>query len=461
MLSHHVFQLLTAAAIASAPLAAGASSPENALRAPMPAAWSYTPAAEQTLPTDDAWWKAFSDPTLDSLLTLGENNNFDLAMAARRVEEARQAVRTARAAYFPTVQATAGWRRERSGGVTDGGYSLGANASWEIDLFGRVRSSVRQSKAALEATRAQRTAAMVSLCAEIATTYFDLRTAQTQMKLAEEHIGREKHVVDITQARHDAGLESSLDVAQALTVLYSIEATVPQLDTQIAADINALATLCGLYAADIAPLLENGAAVQPDCRRIVAAGVPAELLRRRPDVVEAEASVAEAAASLGLARKQYLPVLALTGSIGTEAARPSGLFGHGSLTWSVAPTLSWTVFDGLAREAGVASAREEMEARIDNYNATVHNAVQEVENALTAYSNDMRRIAILEQAVEQSGIALERSLDRYKQGLSAFINVVDAQMSYIEYTNSIVSARGDALVALATLYRALGGGNTD
>ncbi|MDE6453816.1 MAG: efflux transporter outer membrane subunit [Muribaculaceae bacterium] len=452
---------MTAAAIASAPLAAGASSPENALRAPMPAAWSYTPAAEQTLPTDDAWWKAFSDPTLDSLLTLGENNNFDLAMAARRVEEARQAVRTARAAYFPTVQATARWRRERSGGVTDGGYSLGANASWEIDLFGRVRSSVRQSKAALEATRAQRTAAMISLCAEIATTYFDLRTAQTQMKLAEEHIGREKHVVDITQARHDAGLESSLDVAQARTVLYSIEATVPQLNTQIAADINALATLCGLYAADIAPLLENGAAVQPDCRRIVAAGVPAELLRRRPDVVEAEASVAEAAASLGLARKQYLPVLALTGSIGTEAARPSGLFGHGSLTWSLAPTLSWTVFDGLAREAGVASAREEMEARIDNYNATVHNAVQEVENALTAYSNDMRRIAILEQAVEQSGIALERSLDRYKQGLSAFINVVDAQMSYIEYTNSIVSARGDALVALATLYRALGGGNTD
>lgn len=128
------------------------------------------------------------------------------------------------------------------------------------------------------------------------------------------------------------------------------------------------------------------------------------------------------------------------------------------MTWSVAPTLSWTVFDGLARRAGVASARDEMEAQIANYNATVLNAVQEVENALSTYTNDMRRISTLSDVVEQSRISLELSVDQYKQGLSPFTNVVDAQMNYLEYTNSLLSARGDALVALATLYRALGGG---
>ncbi|MDE6498258.1 MAG: efflux transporter outer membrane subunit [Muribaculaceae bacterium] len=428
------------------------------LQRAMPESWSYSAAVEQTMPSLDGWWSDFHDPALDSLISMGENNNFDLAMAARRVEQAQQAVRSARAGYYPSVNATAGWQRARSGGATDGGYSLGLQATWEPDIFGKVRAKVKQSGHSYNATKAEYTGAMVSVCAQIASTYFDLRTAQQQLRVATDHIASQKHVVDITVARHEAGLASALDVAQARTVLYSTEASLPLLDTQIKNDINTLATLCGVYAAEIAPLLEAGTGEQPDCNRIIATGVPAELLRRRPDIVEAESQVAAAAAALGIARKDYLPTLSITGAVGTAAATPGLLFGNGSFTWSVAPTLSWTVFDGMARRAGVVSAREAMEEQVANYNATVHTAVQEVENAITTYVNDLKRISTLAEVVEQSHKSLELSVDQYKQGLSAFTNVVDAQMNFLEYTNSLVSARGDALVSLATLYRAMGGG---
>lgn len=428
------------------------------LRAPLPENWGVAEANAQTLPADDTWWSGFGDSTLDSLIALGENNNFDLAMAARRADEALQGVRSARAAYFPAIGATAGWQRSRTDGIIAGGYSLGLHASWEPDIFGKVRSRVKQSGHNYDASRAEYTAAMVSVCAQIASAYFDLRTAQAQREVANEHIGRQQHIVDIAKARHEAGLASALDVAQALTVLYTTQSSLPLLDTQIAADINAIATLCGLYAADIRPMLEKGYAVQPDWHRIVNAGVPAELLRRRPDIAQAEAQIEAAAAALGIARKDYLPTLSISGAVGTAATHPDGLFKDGSLTWSVAPTLSWTVFDGLARRAGVVYARDEMESMVAAYNSVVHNAVQEVENALTSYTNQLRRIDILDNVVEQSRLSLDLSLDQYKQGLSPFTNVVDAQLSYLENTNSVLAARGDALVSLATLYRALGGG---
>ncbi len=457
MRTRHTFQLF-AIMLCAATMAAAQNTPARYLRSNLPEQWTPEAANTATLPTDDAWWSGFGDATLDTLLAIGENNNFDIAMAARRADAALRGVQSARAGYFPTIGATAGWQRARTAGVIDGGYALGLHASWEPDLFGKVRAQVKHSGYLYDAGRAEYTAAMISVCAQIATAYFDLRTAQAQKQVAEEHIGRQQHIVEITQARHKAGLASALDVAQARTVLFSTQASLPLLDTQISADINAIATLCGMYAADLAPLLQPRTGLQPDCRRIVNAGVPASLLRRRPDIVAAEANIGAASAALGIARKDYLPTLAITGSIGTEAARPSGLFKDGSMTWSVAPTLSWTVFDGLARRAGVASARDEMEAQIANYNATVLNAVQEVENALSTYTNDMRRISTLSDVVEQSRISLELSVDQYKQGLSPFTNVVDAQMNYLEYTNSLLSARGDALVALATLYRALGGG---
>ncbi|MBP3590716.1 MAG: TolC family protein, partial [Muribaculaceae bacterium] len=197
--------------------------------------------------------------------------------------------------------------------------------------------------------------------------------------------------------------------------------------------------------------------VQPEYRRIVASELPADMLRGRPDVVAAEASVNAAAAALGVARKDYLPTLSITGSIGTEGVKPGDLFGRGSGTWSVAPTLSWTVFNGMARRAAVVSARDAMEEQIASYRQTVLNAGSEAANALTAYNDALRSIDLYKSVVEQSHESLLLSVDLYTQGLSPFSNVVDAQMNYLTYTNSLVDARGNALAALANLYRALGG----
>lgn len=459
MLHTHVNQLLPLLLAAAATIPALAADSDGLLRSPVPDHWSYTPAAEQTLPTADRWWSDFHDPTLDSLIALGETNNYNLAMAERRVAIARQAVRSARAGWMPTIGATAGWSRAKELGTPPAGaWSLGLQASWEVDVFGKVYSRVKQQNALLEGTRAEYTAAMISLCSEIASTYFNLRTAQAQQVVARQHIASQDSVAGKAQARFDAGLASKLDVAQALSVLYSTEASLPSLDTEIATYTNAIATLCGVYPSEIEPLLAPRTAMQPDCSRLVAAGVPAELLRRRPDIIEAESTVAAAAAALGVSKKDYLPSLAITGAIGTSAVKAGDLFGKGSMTWSVAPTLSWTIFDGLAREASIASARETLESDIDNYNAVVLNAVQEVENALTTYTNDMKQISILEKVVEQSRISVDLSVEQYTQGLAPFTNVMNAQLDYLQYANSLLSARGSALVALANLYRALGGG---
>ncbi|MBP3638960.1 MAG: efflux transporter outer membrane subunit [Muribaculaceae bacterium] len=406
---------------------------------------------------DGQWWGLFADPTLDSLLVLARSGNNDVAVAALRIDQATQAIRQASAAYYPDITASASWQRARRDGTTGGMYSLGVQASWEIDVFGRNYSRVKESRYRRDVSRADYDAAMVSLCASVATAYFDLRTAQAQMAVAAAHAEAQDTIVSKAVARYEAGLASRLDVTQARTVLYSTRASVPALHTRIQADVQSLALLCGVEAAVIAPMLQARDGVQPEYRRIVASELPADMLRGRPDVVAAEASVNAAAAALGVARKDYLPTLSITGSIGTEGVKPGDLFGRGSGTWSVAPTLSWTVFNGMGRRAAVVSARDAMEEQIASYRQTVLNAGSEAANALTAYNDALRSIDLYKSVVEQSHESLLLSVDLYTQGLSPFSNVVDAQMNYLTYTNSLVDARGNALAALANLYRALGG----
>ncbi|MDE6334024.1 MAG: TolC family protein, partial [Muribaculaceae bacterium] len=182
------------------------------------------------------------------------------------------------------------------------------------------------------------------------------------------------------------------------------------------------------------------------------------LLRRRPDIVAAEQNLASAAAALGIAKKDFLPTLSLQGSVGVGASRPGDMFTREGLTYSVAPTLSWTVFDGMARSASIAAAREEMEAQIASYNYTVMNAYNEVENAMTSYVNYTRQISDYEAAVQASAEFLSLELDLYTQGLAPYSDVATAQQNVLSNTNSLISARGNALSALISLYEALGGG---
>lgn len=432
----------------------------------LPGRWMYTSDRIQTLPSDDRWWNALGDPMLDSLINVGVSRNYNLAAAMHRIAAARQNINQAKASYYPSIALDAGWTKSRSAGAISSPktpsadvsyFSAGASMNWEIDVFGKITARVRQQKAAYQATRAEYTAAMVSLCGDIARYYGQLRTLQEELLVARRHILSQDSVLRIANARHEAGLASKLDVCQAGTIYYSTLATIPQLEASEEATINSIALLLGETPERIATSLRAPRKF-PEYIQIVKAGLPAELLRRRPDVLEAEAALAESAAALGIAKKEFLPSLSLQGSIGTASHKLDGLFGDGSLQYSIAPTLSWTLFDGMSRRAGVIVAREQMEASIDTYNTTVLTAYQETLTAMSAYTAAVRHVQLLDEVVSQAEESLTLALDLYRGGLSSFTNVADAQISYLQYADMQVTARGEAMSALVNLYEALGGG---
>lgn len=427
--------------------------------------WEYASKYKQEFPTDDAWWKVFDDSLLDSLIAEGESRNFNLLQAARRIEMARQTLRKTRSPYYPQFSLDAGWNKSRTSGlisrgaspVTTNYYSAGVDMSWEIDIFGKIYSNVKEAKANLNASRADYAAVSISICAEIATAYIQLRMLQEELSVTEEHVKSQEQVLNITEARFETGLASMLDVAQAKTVYYSTLASVSSLKSQIATTINSLAVLTGVYPEEIRSRLS---VIKPQLSPIqpVYVGVPMDLIRRRPDVVEAEYELASYAAALGVAKKDFLPTITLNGSIGTSSMDIGDLMTKKSFTYTIAPTLSWTIFSGFARNAEVASAKEQMLAGIENYNLTLLTAVEEVENAMSTYFESLVYEKRIEEVLINARLAFELALDRYKQGLDAFINVADAQITLLQYANELVEARGDALTSLVSLYKALGGG---
>ena len=435
----------------------GADAQGLPLSRPMPAEWRYTEGAEQTLPSDDRWWRRFADPVLDSLINIGENANFNLAMAYRRMEAADRQMASARAAYYPTVDLNAGYTRERLEGVNSNRWVLGASASWEIDLFGKVTAAVRQSKAEYKASRAEWVGAMVSMAGDIASTYVQLRVWQAQLEVARRHATVQDSITALVKARYGCGLAAKPQYAQAKAQLHSIKASIPQLETSIVTAVSSLALLTGRYPDEVQSLLSTPAPL-PDYRQVVATGVPSELLRRRPDILAAEYQLAAAAAAVGIAKKDFLPTLSLQGNVGVAAPKIGDMFTERGFTYSVAPTLSWTLFDGFARRAGVAAAREEVEAQIANYNSTVINAYNEVQNALAQYRNCLHQIDEYRQATADAREFLYLSLDLYTQGLSPYSDVATAQQNLLSYNNSLLVAEGGALSALVSLYEALAGG---
>lgn len=297
---------------------------------------------------------------------------------------------------------------------------------------------------------------MVSIAAQTATCYINYRLEQTLVMIAEEHLRSQDEVIKTVNARYEAGLVSKLDVAQAYTLYNSTRASLPTVQGLLRQDLNSLATLVGVYTRDIAPMLEPQTPL-PSFEAIVPVGVPADLLRRRPDILAAEAQLAAAAASLGVAKKDFLPTLSLVGEFGVEAAKTKDLFTRDGIHYSIGPSLSWTLFDGFSRKYNVASARESMESAIDAYNLAVMTAVQEVDNAMAAYEAATEAYKYSAEAYRYSREAFDKSYELYKAGLSAFSDVSDAQIDSLTYANAMAQNKANALIALIDIYKALGG----
>ena len=428
------------------------------------------PAAQLQLPTQNGWWIGFDDALLDSLIQMGEKNNYNLKQAMRRIEISRQAVRQARGGYYPNFSTSFGYTRARTSGYTTsartnamntGYFQFGVDMSWEIDVFGRVREKVREADANVKVSRAEYEALWISVAAEIATNYMNLRTLQTELEVTRQHIEQEEKVLKITEARHEAGLASMLDVAQAKTVYYSTVSAVSSLETQIATTINAIAVLVGEYPDNVKKML-IASGPQPNGNWIVSTSIPMEWVRHRPDVMEIEYEIESYMAALGVAKKEYLPTLSLTASAGTSAWNITDMFKKESYTYSIAPVIEWTIFDGFTRSAQLATAREQLYEAVDNYNQTLLTAVQEVDNATYTYVRALKYEKEIEETLKYAVQAYDLALDRYKQGLDAFINVADAQMTVLEYANELIEARGNVLLSIVDIAKAVGGfGNMD
>ena len=435
---------------------------DHYLDTPLPQAWEEGGEVfRQTLPVDDQWWKSFGDTTLDSLISIAVDRNYSVLTAIDRMNMAKAGLRMERSGFFPTVGINAGWTRQQTSGntselpqSTQHYYDVSANMSWELDIFGSIRQRVKAQKETFAASKEEYTAVMVSLSAQVASSYIQLRELQQELKVVERNCASQAAVLKITEVRYNTGLVSKLDVAQAKSVYFSTKASIPQLESGINQYITSLAVLLGTYPQEIRPVLERVGEL-PDYMEPISIGIPADLLMRRPDIRSAEHQINAQAASLGASKSDWLPQVFIKGSVGYAS---KDLTKHKSFTYEIAPALSWTIFSGGKLVNATKSARAQLDEAIDQFNQTVLTAVQETDNAMTAYRSSIKQIVALREVRNQGQETLTLSLDLYKQGLTPFQNVLDAQQSLLSYENQLVQARGNSLLQLIALYQALGGG---
>ena len=413
----------------------------------LPQDWVITDSIfQQTLPVDDQWWQRFNDPLLDSIIVLAMDNNYSVLMAMDRMRAAKYALAEAKGAWSPTFELQLGWLREQTSGHTSAepqevlSYSSGQVAmSWELDIFGTIRNQVKAEKANFNASREQYNATMVSLCAQVATAYFNLREMQQELVVTDRNCQMQWEMVIITQKRYDAGLVSKLDVAQALSSYYSSKSSLPSIEASIIKYMNSLGVLLGMYPEEVKGLVSTVKPL-PEYIEPIGVGIPANLLMRRPDIREAEYQIAAQAATLGVTRAEYWPSVFVDGNIGFASHDFNKLFNHQSLTYEIAPTLTWKFFQGTQNLQAVRQQKALLDEYIKQFNYDVLNAVQEVDVAINAYKNSIKQIVALREVVNQGKKTYDLSVDLYKQGLSPFQNVLDAQRSLLEYENSLTEA---------------------
>lgn len=435
----------------------------------MPAAW--TRLEEGLVPSEDVlknWWTLLDDPVLEGLIEQAFDNNLTLQESYLRIQESR-ALRDAVAGdRYPSVWASGSYTRSRQSRnlpfATEGSdrehgvYSSGIDAFWELDLFGGIRRSVESAQASLEATIEADRAVQVSLCAEVAAAYVELRTSQLQLRYALQNLQAQEEMLQLTYSRFEAGLAPELDVAQARQNLANTEAEIPLLQLAEQQSKHRLAVLLGRFPRDF----EVGAA-RPDLIPIPAEGglppvVPADLLRRRPDIRQAERLLAAQSAQIGVAEAQLYPSLSLSGVFGLSSEYFSDLGRWSSRTFSLGPSIDWNLFAGgrLRRLVEAETARAEQLRKA--YEQAVLTAAEEVENAIAAYRQEQIRLLALRRSVQAAEDTVRLVETLYRSGLTDFQNVLDAQRTLYSQQDHLAVSEGTVVLNLIRIYKALGGG---
>jgi outer membrane protein, multidrug efflux system len=415
--------------------------------------------------TPAQFWTQFGDDTLNGLVADSLAANHDLRIALSHLVEARALHRQSEFDLAPTVTASGGYTRERFAGVDSPTgapldahfYDAGFDAFWELDFFGRVRRNVEASRADLEGAEATLRDAQVSVTAEVARTYFELRGAQTQLAVAQRNVDNQRETLKLTQARLDAGRGTQLDTARAGSQLSTTLASIGPLQASVARSIHRLSVLTGREPNALNQLL-SPAHELPELPRLAAVGDPAGLLRRRPDIRIAERQLAASTARVGVAIGDLFPKVTFTGNFSYTAPETGSLGSTASRGYLIGPSISWAAFDLGRVQAEIAGSRARADASLAGYEQTVLRALEETENALVTHARTRDSLQNAADAAQQSLSAARLARTRYEGGTADFLEVLDAERTQLATEDFLAQSRTDAATSLIALYKALGGG---
>jgi NodT family efflux transporter outer membrane factor (OMF) lipoprotein len=470
-----------------------------------------------TQPTTEftRWWETFHDPELNSLIERGLKSNLDLQVAAQRIVQARAQRDIATAAIFPQANTTGGYtrtgisKRAGVGGLASVGgsssssgstgtsgstgssgnvstdalhpnatagssspniaslipprfdlWQAGFDASWEIDVFGGTRRSVEAANADIQAQEESRRDTLITLLGDVGRNYVQVRGLQREIQISHDNVRSQRDTLKLTKSRFAAGLATDLDVARAEAQVNTTEAQIPTFEISLQQSIHALGVLLGESPQALEEELTN---VQPIPRPPSQApiGLPSDLLRRRPDVRRAERQLAAATARIGVATADLFPKFNLTGALGLESQTFKSLADSDSLFWNIGPSVSWPIFDAGRIRANIRVQNALEQQALIQYRQTVLVSLEDVENALTAYTQEQARRQSLQQAVDANRRAVDLATQLYVRGLADFLNVLDAQRDLFASQDQLVQSEQNVSADLVSLYKALGGGWED
>lgn len=427
------------------------------------------------------WWTVFDDPTLDSLIETAYQQNLPLQIAGLRIVEARAQLGFVTGQLYPQSQSVGGAAiyneiskntANTTGAIdrTYTDYNVGFDAAWELDFWGRFRRGVEAADAGLVATIFDYDNALVSLTAEVARTYILIRTLEERLAIAHENVLIQQRSYEIAEVRFEAGLVTELDKQQALSLLKDTQASIPRLQTSLRQAKNSLSILLGMPPGGLSAILGSAQPI-PAPPAEVTVGIPAELLRRRPDIRRAELQAASQSALIGLAKADLYPHFTLVGSIGlrssnanltfaggTNGSNASDLFDSDSLEIFAGPSITWNIFNygRLRNQVRIQDAR--FQQLVVNYQNTVLSAAQEVEDSLVAFLRSQEEVAYLAESVAAAKRSVDLSLVQYREGLVDFQRVLDTQRFQTQEEDLWTTTRGNVALNLISMYKSLGGG---
>jgi len=408
------------------------------------------------------WWKVFDDPVLTNLVEQALCNNLSLADSVSRIREARARLGISKAGLLPEVDASGAYNRYRysdnAGFPGDGDhYQVGFDARWELDIFGRRRRSVESAQAAFESSCATFEHLWVVVAAETAVSYAKYQELQKRLEVAQRNLSIQQDTFEIVESRAKSGIGDELAVEQAKYNLERTRATIPGLHSSSDQALNALAVLTGVMPGELKfKIVSTDKMLSAPIRTL--SGIPAEALRKRPDIRAAERELAARCAEIGVSEADLYPSFALGGSIGLESLELADLAAGESHFFSFGPSISWPVFRAGSIRANIEVQKALHEQAFIHYESTVLDAVAELRNVMSAYVREYERLEALDNAADAARNAVAVSQDLYKQGLTDFNSVLDAQRSLLSFEELVVISQGLIAKDLIGIYKALGGG---